>query len=94
MTSNQLKPFRVYYQFTQNKKAVVKIVASGNNLISKNQWDGVESTYSPGSEQIFFMKSGSNSLNIIFEKNNNGNITSGTDFLGRIWNKGKNYTRL
>lgn len=28
----------------------IKIVASGNDLIIKNQWDGVESTCSPESE--------------------------------------------
>ena len=53
-------------------EAIVKIVASGNNLIIKNQWDGVESTYSPESEFIFFIKCGDNSLNMKFEKDNNG----------------------
>ena len=42
-------------------------MASGNDLIIKNQWDGVESTCSPDSELIFFMKSRDNRLKMKFE---------------------------
>jgi hypothetical protein len=92
LTSDQLKTFEGYYQLRGNKEMVAKMVTSGNDLIVKTLWNGIESTYSPESELVFFLRSGDNGITIKFEKDANGNITSGTDFMGRTWYKNDNYT--
>jgi hypothetical protein len=91
MTPDQLKTFEGYYQLPKNKEMVVKVVARQHDLIVQNQWDGTETPYSPESDRVFFVKSGDNDVTINFEKDNNGIVTSGTDFTGRTWNKTDTY---
>jgi hypothetical protein len=91
MTTDQLKSFEGYYQLPGNKETVVKVTANGNDLIVQNQWNDVETTYSPESEMVFFVKSGDNDVTIKFDKDDKGNVKSGTDFTGKTWNKVDNY---
>ena len=90
LTSDMIKAFEGYYQLSNNKEMMAKMVASKNDLVVQTLWNNAESTYSPESDLTFFLKSGDNGVTIKFKKEN-GIITSGTDFMGRIWNKIDNY---
>lgn len=84
-TPGELKIFEGKYQFKVDNDDVIQIMASGENLIVKQLWDGKETVVSPMAELYFYNNAEIYPLK--FSRNADGTITQVMVLNGDVFEK-------
>lgn len=84
-TPADLKIFEGKYQFKDDNDDVIQIIASGDNLVIKQLWDGKETVVSPLADLYFYNAGETYPLKFI--KNNDGSITQALGINGDVFEK-------
>ena len=90
LTTEQLKAFEGYYQFTNDPQAYLQFKVKDKGLVATQVWDGKEYFILPKSPLEFV--SVVEKYPAKFSKDENGTVTQVLVFNTDVWKKVKNYT--
>src|SRR6185295_16328257 len=89
LSAQQLKSLEGYYQYREDKKTTLQIIARGNGIVLHQLWDSKDLQFVPTSPLEFSMKGNPGKLE--FSTNKNGEVTQLLAFHKDWWDKVNNY---
>jgi hypothetical protein len=84
LTPEQLKPFEGLYQAQYNKILFLQFTVRDNHLLSHQQWNNVELSFSAVNDTSFFAPAAPN-FTLDFQKDEKGNVVKMTAFKHDLW---------
>jgi len=83
-TPEQLKPFEGLYQAQYNKTLFLQFTIRDNHLLSHQQWNDIELTFSAVNDTSFFSPAAPN-FTLDFQKDGKGNVVKMIAFKRDLW---------